>query len=299
MDSDEEVLLLVLLLRQKHKRRRTRASPMFSLKYKTGDFYTLYPRLKESSAEFLNYFRMSRECFYELYHFVKNGIQRQETKFKNTISAEERLVITIRYLSTGCTMTDLHHSYQHGVSTISGVIKDTCQEIYKVLKDICIPDLKKEDWLQIAQGFETKANFPNCLGAIDGKHLRIIKPTRSGSLYYNYKHFFSIVLLAICDSNYKFIYIDVGSYGKASDSQIFRNSSFFNKLQNNNLDIPSPAPIQDNGPPLPFIFVGDEAFAVSNFIQRPFSGNFLEGKKKFLTTACHVHAGTLSVHLVL
>lgn len=86
-----------------------------------------------------------------------------------------------------------------------------------------MPSLTEKDWLNIADDFGAKANFPNCLGAIDGKHVRMIKPMNRGSLYYNYKHFFSIVLLAICDSNYNFTYVDVGSYGKSADSQIYKN----------------------------------------------------------------------------
>lgn len=174
----------------------------------------------------------------------------------------------------------MHHSYQHGISIISGIVKDTCKQIDKTLREICLPELKKEDCLKIAEGFATKANFPNCLGAVDGKHVRIIKPPKTGLLYYNYKMFFSIVLLAICNSNYKFIFIDVGSYGKASDSQIFRNSVFFKKLEDNSLNIPSSTAITENGSPLPLVFIGDEAFGISNFIQRPFSGNHLNTQQK-------------------
>jgi len=87
------------------------------------------------------------------------------------------------------------------------------------------------------------ANFPNCLGAVDGKHIRLIKPTESGSLYYNYKHYFSVVLLAICDSNYLFISVDIGAFGKSSDSSIFKDSLFYKKLMDNSLNIPDPKPI--------------------------------------------------------
>lgn len=60
------------------------------------------------------------------------------------------------------------------------------------MKEQCMPKPTRENWLEIAHGFFRNANFPHCVGAIDGKHIRVIKPQQSGSLYFNYKHFFSI-----------------------------------------------------------------------------------------------------------
>lgn len=49
-----------------------------------------------------------------------------------------------------------------------------------------MPQLSTQIWLEIANKFETLANCPNCIGAINnGKHIRVIKPTDTGSLYYN------------------------------------------------------------------------------------------------------------------
>lgn len=62
-------------------------------------------------------------------------------------------------------------------------------------------------WKDTAVKFEHRSNSPHCLGAIDGKHIHITKLTRTGSQHFNYKHYFSIVLLVVVDSNYKFIYI--------------------------------------------------------------------------------------------
>lgn len=61
------------------------------------------------------------------------------------------------------------------------------------------------------------------IGAVDGKYIEIAKPDVSGSLYYNYKNYFSIILMAICDANYCFTCIKVGAYGGSSDSNVFKN----------------------------------------------------------------------------
>lgn len=92
-----------------------------------------------------------------------------------------------------------------------------------------MPQPSTQMWLEISNKFETFANFPNCIGAVDGKHIRVIKPTDTGSLYFNYKHYFSIVLIGVCDSNYSFVAIYVGAYGKSSDSSIFKESMFYKK----------------------------------------------------------------------
>ena len=51
----------------------------------------------------------------------------------------------------------------------------------------------EEEWLAIASVFETRWQFPNALGAVDGKHIVIPPPADGGSQYYNYKHTHSII----------------------------------------------------------------------------------------------------------
>ena len=82
-------------------------------------------------------------------------------------------------------------------------------------------------------------NIPHVTGAIDGKHVAMECPKNSGSLYHNYKRFFSQVLLAICGAKYKFIFIDVGQYGSANDSTVLKNSELGRCLESYSLNIPS------------------------------------------------------------
>lgn len=178
-------------------------------------------------------------------------------------------------------MAELHYSYKIGKSTISGIIRQVCEVIWMKLKDIVMPIPDKKKWIEISKGFEQSAKFPHCIGAIDGKHIRIKKPEHSGSLYFNYKNYSSLVLLALCDSDYRFIWVDIGAYGKDSDSGIFRESVLYKKLTEKSLDIPKPCPLTENhDTALPYVIVGDEAFGLMENLMRPYGGKQLTFEKK-------------------
>ena len=87
-----------------------------------------------------------------------------------------------------------------------------------------MPEPDRERWQEIEKGFRLCWNFPNCLGALDGKHVNIIAPDNSGSTFHNYKYHFSTVLMALVDANYRFIYVDIGEYGSNSDANVFQFS---------------------------------------------------------------------------
>lgn len=136
------------------------------------------------------------------------------------------------------------------------------------------------EWMDIARQFEITANFPNCIGAVDGKHIRIIKPEESGSMFFNYKGYYSLVLMAVVDANYNFIFVDAGAYGKDCDSSVFKETTLWKKLRGNTLNIPPPRALPDIEGELPYVFVGDEAFALHNNLLRPYGGRELDHIKR-------------------
>ena len=62
---------------------------------------------------------------------------------------------------------------------------------------------------------------PHAVGALDGKYIAIRKLKKSDSEYFNYKGHFPVVLLALVDADYKFLWVNVGASGSSSDAQIF------------------------------------------------------------------------------
>lgn len=129
---------------------------------------------------------------------------------------------------------------------------------------------KEEEWLRVSKGFETMWNFPCCLGAIDGKHVQILAPANSGSSYYCYKQFFSIILMAVCDAQCRFTLIDLGSNGRLGDRGVWSNSPIREGIENGTLNLPGVKTLS-NGKQVPHVFVGDEAFPLKNYLLRPYS----------------------------
>ena len=66
---------------------------------------------------------------------------------------------------------------------------------------------------------------------LDGKHIAMIKPKKSGSEYYNYKGFFSLVLLALGEAEHSFLLVDVRSSGSSLDAQSFNQSKLREKIK--------------------------------------------------------------------
>lgn len=135
-------------------------------------------------------------------------------------------------------------------------------------------------WLEIAKDFETKWQFSHCLGAIDGKHIIIEKPPDSGSMYYNYKGTFSIVLLGIVNANYEFIYVNAGTNGSISDGGVFKHTSFHEKLLSNQLHLPGPSALPSSDVVAPYCFVADSAFAMNENLLKPYPQRNLTHDKR-------------------
>ena len=109
--------------------------------------------------------------------------------------------------------------------------------------------------------FEQIWNFPNCLGVMDRKHIVIQAPANGGSIYFNYKGYHSIVLMAVLDAHYRFILVDISDAGHQSDGGVFANYDLGEAIENQTLHIPRSHSLpRTSVSDLLYGFVGDEGF---------------------------------------
>lgn len=101
---------------------------------------------------------------------------------------------------------------------------------------------------------------------MDGRHIEFKVPLMDGSLYYNYKGTNSIILLAIVNALYQFIYVNVGVNGRVNDGGVYRDSDFAKLLNNseNVLNIPDDTPLPGMDEFIPYVLLADNAFPYKN-----------------------------------
>ncbi|PIO24662.1 hypothetical protein AB205_0078990, partial [Aquarana catesbeiana] len=169
----------------------------------------------------------------------------------------------------GRSLQDLKFTTGISPQALGLIIPETCSAIIQVLqKDYIWFPFNPQQWQDVAAQFHHQWDFPNCGDAIDRKHVRIIPPPNSGSYYFNYKGFCSIVLIALVSATYEFLFLDVGKNGRNSDGGDIMQTEFYKWLLNGTLNLP---PAKENVESLSFVFVAHEAFALGEHLMKPFT----------------------------
>nr|CAI5825597.1 unnamed protein product [Callosobruchus analis] len=147
-----------------------------------------------------------------------------------------------------------------GASTVGKIIKGACAALWDVLQPLHMKQPTTADFIRISEEYNRLWDFPNCIGALDGKHVRIRCPSHSASMFFNYKHFCSIVLQGP----------DVGGCGKQSDGATFQASKLSKLLQKNKF--PKEKKLPSSNDKLPHVFIADEAYPLKENLMKPYSG---------------------------
>jgi hypothetical protein len=152
------------------------------------------------------------------------------------------------------------------------IVREVCEAIKaEYLDELMTCPTTPDAWREVATKFMDRWNFPHTCGAVDGKHFACRCPPNTGSLYFNYKGFYSILLFALVDADYKFIWADVSGKGAASDAQVFNDSDLKTCMDDGTIGFPPPEPLTNDTEDVPYFLVGDDAFALRTTMMKPYS----------------------------
>ena len=234
-------------VRRERKRKSVWVREWLLKRHRYGMYEKLLNQLREGDVKsFRNFVRMDPEMFNQIVEDLTPKLQKKTANCRKPLSPGLKLAITLRYLATGDSYKSLAYGFRVAPNTIVSVVPEVCQAIYDYYHETAFKcPTTEEQWKEVAQGFADKWNFHHCCGCIDGKHVRMQAPPHSGSLYYNYKAkgFYSIIMLALVDASYKFLYVDVGAYGADSDAGIFRECGLHHALEQDKAGLPPSEPL--------------------------------------------------------
>lgn len=275
----------LLPLKKSARKRRVWTWPYLQRRTQFGHYDTLMEELYSENPDlYKNFTRMDRDTFNSIVEAVSPLITKQHTKCRKPIDPGARVAITLRFLATGNSYKSLQYSFRVANNTISGIVPETCNAIITTLghEYLRLPETP-EQWQQVAKEYYDRWNCPNCIGALDGKHVRITNPKLAGSHYHNYKKFYSMVLMGIVDANYKFLYIDVGAVGSESDGGVWAKTQLTSLLDKEGAKLPPPTTLPntpDTSTPIGFFLVGDDAFPLQPYLMKPYPNRALTKEER-------------------
>ena len=274
-------VIILLLIKRRERRRKVEAMKtkrmwvrqVYTERKEKGEYCSLIKEIQFfDEMLFYQQFRMTPQKYEHLLTLVAPRITKSQMK-REAISPGERLSVTLRYLVTGDAQTTIAASYRMSKTSVHRIIKETTRVIWdELLKAgfLKVPS-NEDEWRSIAYEFEQKWNFPNCVGAIDGKHVVMQAPASSGSYYFNYKKTHSIVLMAVVNANYEFTMVDIGDSGRQSDGGVFAASKLGFAMDNDQLGLPKPRILPGTTTYFPYVFLGDEAFPLKTYLIKPYA----------------------------
>ena len=237
-----------------------------------------------SPERFFETFRMCRETFNFILVKVYDELV-EKTLIEEPIAPDCRLAITIYKLSRGDYIYTIGEMTGFAKSTICVIVKETCRAIINILWDSAVTKyfpVTKDDYKEKMIKFGEEWQFPYAFSAVDGSHLPIKCPNGGAEAkkqYFNFKGFYSIVLMALVDAEYRFIWASVGAPGNTHDSTLFQSTKLWGRIVDGDA-IPNVVQKVKNVD-IPPQILGDGAFQLRTWIMKPHGDAVLSKEKRY------------------
>lgn len=221
---------------------------------------------------FYDILRMRRKTFDKLVHDLRPFIQGQHTHWRQPISVEKKVVVTLFKLMHGVSISLVADKAALGKSTVHEIIRQVCSAISNNFGHLIAWPVGQR-LARITTAFQAKQRMPNCIGAIDGSHIYIAAPsnTIAAADHRNRHKSFSILLQGVVDSKCCFTSINTGPPGSLHDSAHFKTTELYQKVEEGIMsgfhDDPLTWPA---GLPFPPYIVGDRGYPLLSWCITPY-----------------------------
>ncbi|KAH6945500.1 hypothetical protein HPB50_008790 [Hyalomma asiaticum] len=184
-------------------------------------YETTVPHLPDS--EFRAHFRVTRRTFRYIIS-VCECMQRQDTAMRRAVPLDKRIAVGLYRLASSAEERTIGNAFGLGRSTVNTIFREFCAVIVRQLGPKFVRFPKQSELAEHLRQFSAVTSFPQAVGALDGCHIEVCPPVDHATDYINYKGWYSTILLAVADHNYKFLYTNVGSPGRNHDAGVFESS---------------------------------------------------------------------------
>jgi hypothetical protein len=214
-------------------RQHTGTTGMYEKQMK-GDWELLLTMGHHATVDRLYYdfFRMNRATFQMLFRKYGYRLEVETTKMRDSIPAEKRMAVFLFWVAHASSYKALAATFDIGKSTVVYIIHQAVHVFrkYMVTDSIRFPESAAEIEA-VMKGFEDLCGLPFCAGAVDGTFVQMCKPVLWGDVYWCYKKYTAIIVMACVDAAGVFTYIDVGQPGSAGDAATWNECSMLHRIQ--------------------------------------------------------------------
>ena len=239
-----------------------------------------------SDDRFKKTFRISRNTFMYILERLRHKLTK-EIVAELPVSPELRLAIFLYGCGRGDYLYSIAEMTELGVSTICCIVSKVANAVVETLweSEVTTYMPKSEiDFYQKISEMEQMWQFPCCWGAIDGCHVPIKCPpggAKSCKEYHNFKNFYSIVLMAMVDSKYRFMWGSCFFPGNSHDSVILQSTNLWEQIQEKKY-LPNISK-KLGGIEVPPLILADSAFQLKPWLMKSCTNAKLTGKERYFT----------------
>ncbi|XP_033976317.1 protein ANTAGONIST OF LIKE HETEROCHROMATIN PROTEIN 1-like [Trematomus bernacchii] len=223
-----------------------------------------------TNVQWIKDFRMSKCSFQLLCMRLEATLGRRNTNYRECVPVPKKIAIALWKLATNSEYRTISHLFGVGRSTVCCCVQEFCSAVVTLLLPEFMPWPNSEKLEEMALYFEGRWGVLQCVGAVDGSHIPILRPEEYHNEYFNRKGWHSVILQGVVDGKGLFWSVFVGLPGSMHDSRVFSLSSLVSCVDRGGL-LPH---VTKNigGHDVGYYILGDSAYPLQRWLMKPFQG---------------------------